>query len=168
MGVAAALIVGGLSIAKGVGEYNSAKSQNRLLKRQGEQAIENRKQEILQTAARQKIGYIQAGMELTGTAQNVMQDTYQTGIKDIQSLKHNYAQTIKNNLTQARANLLGSLASAGVSAYGLYGTTALTGNAGYGALVSGGKYIENNTYDLTGTAKTGGNVILTDTVYTGV
>lgn len=120
MGVAAALIVGGLSVAKGVGEYNSAKSQNRLLKRQGEQAIENRKQEILQTAARQKIGYIQAGMELTGTAQNVMQDTYQTGIKDIQSLKYNYNQALKNNLTQARASLLGNLASGFVSGYNIY------------------------------------------------
>lgn len=168
MGVAAALVVGGLSVAKGIGEFNSAKSQNRLIARQGSQVIENRKQEILQTAARQKIGYIQAGVELEGTAQNVMQDTYQTGIKDVQSLKYNYQQTIKNNLTQARASLLGNLASGAVSAYGMYGMSDLTGNAGYGALMSGGKYVGNNTYDLTGTAKTGGNVILTDSVYTGV
>lgn len=168
MGVAAALVVGGLSVAKGIGEYNAAKSQNRLIARQGSQDIEDRKQEILRTAAKQKIGYIQAGVELAGTAQNVMQDTYQTGIEDVKSLKYNYQQTIKNNLTRARASLLGNLASGVVSGYSLYGMSSLTGNAGYGALMSGGKYIGNNTYDLTGTAKTGGNVILTDSVYTGV
>ena len=148
MGLAAALVVGGLSVAKGIGEYNAAKSQNRLTARQGEQAIEDRKQEILHTAARQKIGYIQAGVELTDTAQNVMQDTYQTGIKDIKSLKYNYQQTIKNNLTQARANLLGNLASGIVSGYSAFGVGSQTGNAGYGSLMSGGTYVGNNTYNL--------------------
>ena len=42
MGLETALVVGGLSIASGIGQYNQAKSNARATARQGERAIENR------------------------------------------------------------------------------------------------------------------------------
>jgi hypothetical protein len=75
MGLETAIIIGGLQLAKGVGEYNQAKSSARATARQGEIAVENRKKEIMQLVAKQKIGYVQSGVELEGTAQAVMQDT---------------------------------------------------------------------------------------------
>ena len=120
MGIETAVIVGGLSLAKGVGEYNQAKSAARATAREGAIAVENRKKEIQNLVARQKIGYIQSGVELEGTPQAVMQDTYNTGIADMEAIAGSYNQRIKNSLTAARAQLLGSIAQAGVSAYSIY------------------------------------------------
>ena len=124
MGIETAIVVGGLSLAKGIGEYNQAKSGARATAREGEIAIANRKKEIQDLVAKQKIGYLQSGVELEGTAQAVMQDTYQTGIKDVQALASSYNKNIKNQLTSARARLLGSIASSAVSAYSIYNSAA--------------------------------------------
>lgn len=120
MGTAAALVVGGLSLAKGVGEYNQAKSATRSMRREAATAIDNRKKEIQTLVAKQKIGYIQSGVELEGAAQAVMQDSYRVGAEDIKAISGSYAQQIKNTMTAARANLLGSIASAATSAMGAY------------------------------------------------
>lgn len=133
MGLETAILIGGLQLAKGVGEYNQAKSGARATARQGEIAVENRKKEIQNLVAKQKIGYIQSGVELEGTAQAVMQDTYNTGIADMEAIAGSYNQNIKNSLKAARAQLLGSIANAGVSAYSFYsmgGTSGLENMAG--------------------------------------
>lgn len=121
MGVETAIIVGGLQLAKTVSEYNQAKSDARATAREGAIAMDNRKKEIQMLAARQKINYLNSGVELEGTAQAVMQDTYNTGIEDLNAIQSSYNQTIKNKMTQARANLLGGIASSAVSAYTMGG-----------------------------------------------
>lgn len=127
MGLETAILIGGLSLAKGVGEYNQAKSGARATARQGEIAVENRKKEIQNLVAKQKIGYVQSGVELEGTAQAVMQDTYNTGIADMEAIAGSYNQNIKNSLRAARAQLLGSIANAGVSAYSFYSMGGASG-----------------------------------------
>lgn len=125
MGVETAIIVGGLSLAKGIGDYNQAKSSARATAREGQIAIENRKKEIQNLVAKQKIGYLQSGVELEGTAQAVMQDTYKTGIADVKDIASATNKSIKNQLTAARAQLLGSIASSAVSAYSLYSLSTM-------------------------------------------
>ena len=120
MGIETAILVGGLSLAKGIGDYNQAKSSARATAQQGRIAINNRKREIQELVARQKIGYLQSGVELEGTAQTVMQDTYTKGVEDVNAIAGNYNKSIKNQMTAARANLLGSIAQAGIGAYSMY------------------------------------------------
>ena len=66
------------------------------------------------------MAYLDSGVELEGTPQAVIQDTYNTGLADIADIKSATRKSIKNQLTSARANLLGSIANAGVSAVGMY------------------------------------------------
>lgn len=113
--MAAAVTVAGLSVAKGVGEFNAAKSGARALKEEGKIKIDQRKKEILQLVAQQKVGYVDSGVEFEGTPQNVMQDSYNTGMEDIEALRTSYNTQIKNAMKKARANLIGSIASAGTS-----------------------------------------------------
>ena len=152
MGVAAAVIAGGLSIAKGIGDYNQAKSNARTTARAGNIAVENRKKEIQSLIAKQKIGYLQSGVELEGTPQTVLQDTYTTGIKDIKAITGSYNRNIKNQLTQARANLLGSIAKAGVSAAQAYNAFSSIGGESAGLAneieESGGVSSSFSTYSL--------------------
>lgn len=130
MGVETAILVGGLTLAKGVGDYNQAKSSARATANEGRIAIANRKREIQELVARQKIGYLQSGVELEGTAQTVMQDTYTKGIEDVNAIAGTYNKSIKNQMTAARANLLGSIAKAGVNAYSVASLGSMGQEAG--------------------------------------
>lgn len=148
MGLETALVIGGLSIASGIGQYNQAKSKARATARQGERAIENRKNEILALASKQKMAYLDSGVELEGTPQAVIQDTYNTGLADIADIKSATRKSIKNQLTSARANLLGSIANAGVSAVGMY--NMFSGASGLGSangIVSSGGGVSTGFVD---------------------
>lgn len=153
MGTAAALVVGGLSLAKGVGDFNQAKSAARQTKRESKIALENRKREIQDLVAKQKIGYLQSGVELEGTAQTVLQDSYTKGVEDLKAIKGAYNRSIKNQMTAARANLLGSIAQAGTSAasaYSIFGS--MGGETGLSNIIeeSGGTSSSFSTYKIGG------------------
>lgn len=128
MAIGAAIGTAVLGTASAVGKFNAAKSSARAMKRQAEQEMEKRKKEILKLAATQKIGYIQSGVELEGTPQAVIQDTYQTGIEDVEAIRGSYQQAIKNTLTQARAQLMTDIASTAMSSATTY--TGLGGSFG--------------------------------------
>lgn len=118
MGVAAAVYVG-LSAASAIGKYNQSKSQARQAIREGEIAMQNRADEIRSLAAKQRVSYISAGLELEGTPQAVITDTYNKGIADVNAIRDSANQTSKNILTAARAQLLGDLAKTAISAYSM-------------------------------------------------
>lgn len=115
-----AAIIGGLQVASAIGNYNQAKSQARQTIRQGNQMAENRAKEISRLVAQQRVSYLASGLELDGTPQSVMNDTYNTGLEDIKAIKSNAKTQAKNIIKQGQANLLGGLAQAGASAYSVY------------------------------------------------
>jgi hypothetical protein len=121
MGTGIALTMAGLSLAKGVGDFNASKSEARRLKTEAEIKMKTRRKEIQKLIAEQKVGYGQAGVELEGTPQAIIQSTYNTGIEDINAIADSYNRTIKNTIVKAKANLLGSIAGSGVQAYSAYG-----------------------------------------------
>ena len=123
MGVGAAIgaTVAGLGLASGIGSYNAGKSNKRALKRQAEIEAQRRKLEIEALIGTQKVGYSMAGVRMSGTPEAVIQDTQTKGAADIANIRESYAQQAKNQLTQARANLLGSIANTGTSLYSMFG-----------------------------------------------
>lgn len=118
MGVAAAVYVG-LSAASAIGSYNQSKSQARQAIKQGEIAMKNRADEIRSLAAKQRVSYLASGLELEGTPNAVIADTYNTGIEDVNAIRESANQQSKNILTAARAKLLGDIAKTAVSAYSM-------------------------------------------------
>lgn len=118
MGVAAAVYVG-LSAASAIGSYNQSKSQARQAIKQGEIAMKNRADEIRSLAAKQRVSYLASGLELEGTPNAVIADTYNTGIEDVNAIRESANQQSKNILTAARAKLLGDMAKTAVSAYSM-------------------------------------------------
>ena len=117
------LFSGVASAFSSIGGYNAAKSNARWTAAEGELKAFNRAKQIVQLGAAQKNAYVGAGLELEGTPQAVMQDTYNTGLEDITAIQSGYQKQIKNQMTQARARLLGGLlgsaAKIGSSLYGL-------------------------------------------------
>lgn len=121
MGVATAVIAG-LGVAGAIGQYNSAKSQARQVEKQGAITAMKRADEIKKLAAKQRVAYVSAGLELEGTPQVVMTDTYNTGIADVWNIKTNAEQQAKNIRKTAVAQLLGNLAQVGANAYSMTNT----------------------------------------------
>lgn len=168
----------GLNVASAIGNYNASKQEVKRLKKEAEIKAQNRADEILSLAATQRVRYLSAGLELEGTPQAVITDTYDIGLKDIQEIRDSYNTQINNVKKSARAQLLGGLANSAVSAYGMYAQAnmasaleAQTADASSGAIASGGKWTGVNNglsvWDVSGTAKSGGNVKMVNGFYSG-
>lgn len=114
------LAIAGLQVANAVSNYNQAKSQARHIKEQGKQAAITRAKEIQALASEQRVSYLASGLELDGTPLAVINDTYKTGIEDINAINSSTRTQMKNAIKQGKASLLGGLASAGASMYSAY------------------------------------------------
>lgn len=121
VGAAIAAVSAVTGLASGIGSYNAGKSNARALKRQGEIEAQRRKLEIESLIGTQKVGYSISGVRMSGTPEAIIQDTQTKGAEDIANIRESYAQQAKNQLTQARANLLGSIANTGTSLYSMFG-----------------------------------------------
>lgn len=151
MAIAAAIVTAALGTASAVGKFNQAKSDARGLRREAEQKMEQRKQEILKLAATQKVGYVQAGVELEGTPQAVIQDTYDTGIADVNAIKDSYQQTIKNQMTAARAELLSNLNQTGINSAKSYFSWGGSSASGLSSIASSsGSFASSGASPTTG------------------
>ena len=124
MGVGAAIVIGGLSIASAVGKYNSSKSAARNVKKQAAIEAHNRMEEIKKLTAEQRVRYISAGLQLEGTPEQVINDTYNKGMADVWNIYSNSKQNAKNIMTVARSQLIGDMASTAVKAMGQYNNYA--------------------------------------------
>ena len=145
----AAAVVAGLNVASAIGNYNAGKSQARATIKEGEIAAQRRADEISKLASRQRVLYLANGLELEGTPQAVINDTYNTGIADVREIRSSYNQQAKNIIKQARANLLGGLAQAGVSAFNMY-------NMGSSGLSDGSTTAVADNVTITNASYTGG------------
>lgn len=169
----------GLNVASAIGNYNASKQTVKQLRKEANIKAQNRADDIMALAATQRVRYLSAGLELEGTPQAVITDTYNTGIAEIQAIRDSYNTQISNVKKAARAQLLGSLANTAVSAYGMYAqanmgatTESMSGNANAGAIASGGRFAGTTDnglkfWNLFGTAKSSGNVKMVDGFYSG-
>lgn len=119
LGTALAVAGIGASLLKGIGGYNQSKSNARAYATQAGIQARNRAQDIQALASVQKMSFLNSGVELTGTPAAVINDTYNTGLEDLEAIRSGYQTQIKNSLVQGRSNLLGVLGTAAVGGYKL-------------------------------------------------
>lgn len=145
MGIETAIIAG-LDLASAIGNFNQQKSEARQTAHQGTIEAAKRANEIKSLAAKQRVSYLQAGLELEGTPQAVINDTYNTGMQDIHAISEGYNQQSKNIMNKARAKLFGDIAMTGVQAGlsggsgGLFGTGVTESGGGISTGTINGKY----------------------------
>lgn len=72
-------------------------------------------------AARLKTSFLNSGLTLEGTPQNVLSDTYNVGLQDIDQIKTNANLRAKNAISSARTKAISALSSAAMSASGGFG-----------------------------------------------
>lgn len=122
-----------LQTAGAIQSYKNSKKQAKATAEEGALKAAQRDRQTRQLAARQKTSFLNSGISLTGdgdVADVVMQDTYDTGIADINLIKSNYNQQSKNIMSQARSQFFSSMGTMILS-------TAAIGSLGGGAGAAG-------------------------------
>ena len=141
----ASLAMSGMAAASA---YKNSKNQAKAVAEQGAMKARERAKQTQMLASKQKTSFLSSGISLTGegTAEAMVQDTYDTGLADINQIKSNYNQQSSNIMSAARSKLLSdvgkmgmSVAMAGVGgAFSSGGSFAAGGEMASGATLGGG------------------------------
>lgn len=136
-----------LQTAGAIQSYKNSKKQAKATAEEGALKAAQRDRQTRQLAAKQKTSFLNSGISLTGdgdVADVVMQDTYDTGIADINLIKSNYNTQSKNIMSQARSQFFSSMGSMVLSAAAIgslgggAGAAGKAGTAGGGVGIGGG------------------------------
>lgn len=84
-------------------------------------------------AGSQKVSFLNSGLTLEGSPMSVIQNTFDTGIEDIELASRNAERTAKNIQSSARTKAISTLVQAGASA----GMGSFGGNSQGGSAFSG-------------------------------
>ncbi len=88
----------------------NAQSQADAAVKTGEYNMENEAKKVRYAAARQTTSFLSSGLSLEGTPTDVIQETYNTGIKDIKQIGANANSQSSNFIAQGRSQAIGAIA----------------------------------------------------------
>ena len=133
----ASLAMTGMGIVSGL---KNAKNQAKSVAAEGAMKAKERAKQTRMLAGKQKASFLNSGISLEGegTTQNMFDDTYGTGLEDINQIKSNYNAQSKNIMGAARSKAMADL---GGMALTVAGGMAMGGGTGAfnpgGAMPSG-------------------------------
>jgi hypothetical protein len=146
MGIETAIFVS-LIAAQAISQVSNASSQAKVartnalakssaLKQEGDLAVSEKAKEIKLRGARQTSSFITSGLTMEGTPMDVLNETFDVGIADIQNIGRNY-QTNRENVLRGGAAESSSIINAGrTEAIGTIasGAGSYAGGSGAGAM----------------------------------
>lgn len=103
------LILGGLSALSAVSSMNAAQKQAQSIAEEGNIATKNLAKKVRYAAGEQTVAFLQSGVSLDGTPDDVIQGTFNTGLEDINLLAKNYNNKSKAAISAGRSQAIGSL-----------------------------------------------------------
>ena len=126
VGTAATALFVGLSAVSAISQISNASSQANMvennaiaksnaLKTEGDLAVQQKAKEVRLTAARQTASFLSSGLTMEGTPTDVINETFSTGIADVQNIGKNY-QTQRTNVLSGGAADAKSINNAGRTA----------------------------------------------------
>lgn len=121
-------------------KMNDAKKQAEGVAREGELVAKEKAKEVRYKVARQTSSFLNSGLTLEGTPQDVIGETFSTGKEDIGNIQSNYNAKSKNIISSARTEAIGQIA-------GSFAGASLGGSAGsmFGATSAGVQSAYNGT-----------------------
>jgi hypothetical protein len=99
----------GLTAIQNIQTINQAKKQAGALVREGEIAASNKARDVMRQAARQRSSFLTSGLTLEGTPEQVIGQTYDTGLQDVNLMRSNTNTQSKNIIGQARSQMLSNI-----------------------------------------------------------
>ncbi len=138
--ITATLLVVGttMSAMSAIQSFKDSKKQAKAVAQEGALKAAEREKQIRRQAASQKVSFLSSGISLSGEDSDlpnvVMQDTFSTGIQDINLIKSNYNQQSKNIMGAARSKLMSDIGGMALN----IGMGAAMGGMGGGGGTTGG------------------------------
>lgn len=125
---------------KAISQMNAANKAAKVNAREGELVAKEKAKEIRYKAARQTVSFLNSGVTLDGTPQDVLGETFSTGQADITNIRHNYDNKSKSIISQGRTEAIGTIASG-------FGNASIAGSMGsmFDATVTGAESFMNGT-----------------------
>lgn len=105
------LIFAALTGLKAVSQMNAATKQAENAAREGNIVAKEKAKEIRYKVARQTSSFLNSGLTLEGTPQDVIGETFSTGLDDIKNIRAGYNAKSKNFISQGRSEAIGTIAS---------------------------------------------------------
>lgn len=99
----------GLTALQNIQTINQAKKQAKATVREGEIVADNKARDVMRQAARQRSSFLTSGLTLEGTPENVIGQTYDTGLQDVNLIRSNVNTQSKNIIGQARSQMLSNI-----------------------------------------------------------
>lgn len=124
----------------------SAQNNAEAAVQQGNIAMENKAKETRYRAARQTVSFLNSGIEMEGTPSLVVDETYTTGLKDIQQIGANANAQSSNFIAQGRSEAISAIVG---------GMSGMSGSMGSMFETAGSFLPESVLYDIN--AAGGGN-----------
>lgn len=126
----------GAGVMSGISTVKSAKAQAKAVEQQTQEKINERARTAKKLMSQQKTSFLKSGVYFNGTPEDVINETYNTSITDINTLKNNALTNIKNLQSQANAGFTTSIikgvasAAFGLAGAGLAGASATSSASG--------------------------------------
>lgn len=127
---------------KAISQMNAAKKQASAVVREGEIVAKEKAKEIRYKAARQTQSFLSSGLTLEGTAQDILGETYSTGIEDIENIRANYTTKSKSIFAEGRTKAIEGI----VNDFG--GAKAIAGSMGSMFSTAASYLPENSLFSL--------------------
>lgn len=141
------LLIAGLSAVSALSSMSSARKQAKAIAQEGEIESKNLAKKVRYAAAEQSVNFLNSGITLNGDANDtpmaVINETYNTGLEDLNLLRSNYNAKSKAAISEGRSKAIGALVS-GFSSAGFGGMGAgassgfMSGLGKFGNMVGAG------------------------------
>ena len=129
MGIETAILLG-ITAMSAVGSFQASKAQAKATVAQGKVESERRARITKATVAKQKTSFLNSGLTLSGTPQDVFESTFDTGIADTKQIITNANRSSSNTMSSARTKLMTDVAQMGVTGFGAMGGFGAGADAG--------------------------------------
>lgn len=105
------------SITQGISSAGNSKKEAEAINKQAEEKINERAREAKKIMQQQKTSFLKGGIYFdSGSPTDVINETYDTSMKDINSIKKDSGTKINNLMRQGRTAFLGSILNGSLNA----------------------------------------------------
>lgn len=105
-------------IMKGFSEIKAGKEQSKAIKSETELAMKQRERKTQAQIGNQTVSYLKSGVNLTGSAKAVIEETRRLGDEDLEAMRQFGIQNMKNVEADADATAFNTFVNTGFSMVG--------------------------------------------------
>jgi hypothetical protein len=99
----------GSGIAQGISSVQNAKSEAKAIQQSATEQIDERARTAKKLMSEQKTSFLKGGVYFTGTPEEVINETYETSLKDINAIANNSNKQSKNLIRQGKTAFYSSI-----------------------------------------------------------